>query len=69
MFYGLDVHKDSIQVCRLSPDGKRRQDFQVAATEEAIQAFASRLTAHDQVALEVTFHMCKLVEAVEKVGI
>jgi len=56
MFYGLDVHKDSIQVCRLSPDGKRRQDFQVAGTEEAIQAFARRLTPHDQVALEVTFH-------------
>jgi transposase len=56
MFYGLDVHKNSMQVCRLSPDGKRRQDFQVAATEEAIQAFARRLTAHDQVALEVTFH-------------
>lgn len=56
MYYGLDVHKDFLQVCCLSPDGKRRQDFRVGATEEAIEAFARRLTPHDQVALEVTFH-------------
>lgn len=56
MYYGLDVHKDMIQVCCLSADGKERHDFQVAATEEAIQTFARRLTPRDQVALEVTFH-------------
>jgi transposase len=56
MYYGLDVHKDFIQVCRLSLDGKQRQDFQIPATAEAIEAFARTLTREDQVALEVTFH-------------
>jgi len=64
MFYGLDVHKEFIQVCRLWPDGKRRQDFQIPATAEAIEAFACTLTRKDQVALEVTFHtwaICQLL--------
>jgi transposase len=56
MFYGLDVHKDFIQVCRLSPNGKQRQDFRICATREAIEAFARALTRKDQLALEVTFH-------------
>jgi hypothetical protein len=56
MFYGLDVHKDFIQVCRLAPKGKQRKDFAIPATVEAIEAFARRLTRKDQVALEVTFH-------------
>jgi transposase len=56
MFYGLDIHKDFIQVCRLWPDGKRRQDRQISATAEGIEAFAGTLTRKDQVALEVTFH-------------
>lgn len=56
MFYGLDVHKDFIQVCRLWPDGKRRQDSQIPATATDIEAFAGTLTRADQVALEVTFH-------------
>jgi len=56
MYYGLDVHKDFIQVCHLSPDGRQRQDFPIRATAEAIETFARRLTRKDQVALEVTFH-------------
>ncbi|MFQ5974673.1 MAG: IS110 family transposase, partial [Alphaproteobacteria bacterium] len=56
MFYGLDVHKEFIQVCRLSPDGRRRREFRIAATREALEAFARRLTPDDQVALEATFH-------------
>ncbi len=56
MFYGLDVHKEFIQVCRLSPDGRRRRDSRIAATREALEAFARRLTPDDQVALEATFH-------------
>ncbi|MDY0110690.1 MAG: hypothetical protein RBT60_12230 [Candidatus Krumholzibacteria bacterium] len=39
MYYGLDVHKDFIQVCRLWPDGKRRQDSQISATAQDIVAF------------------------------
>jgi len=56
MYYGLDVHKDFIQVCRLSADGKQREDFSIRATAEAVEAFARTLTRKDQVALEVTFH-------------
>jgi transposase len=56
MFYGLDVHKEFIQACRLPPDGRRRRDFRIPATREAVEAFARRLTAEDQVALEATFH-------------
>jgi transposase len=56
MYYGLDVHKEFIQACRLSPEGKERRDFKIAATAKAIEAFAARLTPQDQVALEVTFH-------------
>ncbi len=29
MFYGLDVHKEFIQICRLSSDGKQRQDSRI----------------------------------------
>lgn len=56
MFYGLDVHKEFIQVCRLWPDGRRRQDVQIPTTAADIEAFALTLTRQDQVALEVTFH-------------
>lgn len=56
MFYGLDVHKEFIQVCRLWPGGRRRKDSQIPATAEEIEAFALTLTREDQVALEVTFH-------------
>jgi transposase len=64
MFYGLDVHKEFIQVCRLSPDGKQRQDFRIPATRVGIGSFARALTRQDQVALEVTFHtwaICQLL--------
>ena len=56
MYYGLDVHKNFIQVCRLSANGRRRWDFTISATAEAIETFARTLTRKDQVALEVTFH-------------
>lgn len=56
MYYGLDVHKNFIQVCRLSADGRRRRDFTISATTEAIEAFARNLTRKDQLGLEVTFH-------------
>ena len=56
MYYGLDVHKDFIQVCRLSCNGRHRQDFPIRATAETIDTFARTLSRKDQVALEVTFH-------------
>lgn len=56
MFYGLDVHKLFIQVCELSADGKRRRDFRIEASAEAIEAFAKTLQRSDAVVLEATFH-------------
>jgi transposase len=55
-YYGLDVHKRFIQVCRIDAAGKARKDFRVDATREAIMAFAKTLGPGDQVALEATFH-------------
>ncbi len=64
MFYGLDVHKRFIQVCRLDGEGKKRGEFRVAATTEAITAFAEGLSHDDHVVLEATFHtwqICSLL--------
>ncbi len=55
-YYGLDVHKRFIQVCRIDEVGKARKDFRVDATREAILAFAKTLGPDDQVVLEATFH-------------
>ena len=56
MFYGLDVHKKSIQVCQLSRNRRTRREFQSDGTAFAIEAFGKNTTRHDQVALEATFH-------------
>jgi transposase len=56
MFYGLDLHKRFIQVCRIDSDGRARHDFQVETTRDAITAFAQTLGPDDAVALEATFH-------------
>lgn len=55
-YYGLDVHRRFIQVCRIDEAGGTRKDFQIDATHEAIQAFAQTLGQGDQVVLEATFH-------------
>ena len=56
MYYGLDAHKAFIQVCELSDDGRRRKDYPIGATAEALEAFARRLGPADHVVLEATFH-------------
>ena len=56
MFYGLDVHKKFIQVCKLDGDGQKLAEFRVTTTPEAIGAFAERLGPKDEVVLEATFH-------------
>jgi transposase len=56
MFYGLDVHKKFIQVCRIDEKGKERCDFRVDAHHDAIAEFAKSLTDKDAVVLEATFH-------------
>jgi hypothetical protein len=46
MFYGLDVHKQFIQVCRIDDEGKQRCDFRIDADRDSILAFAESLTEH-----------------------
>jgi transposase len=56
MFYGMDLHKHFIQVCRLDEDGQHRRDFRIDTTHDAIVAFAETLGPDDGVVLEATFH-------------
>lgn len=56
MFYGLDVHKEFIQVCAVDAKGAKRQEGRIGATAEAIEAWAAELSRRDQVVLEATFH-------------
>ncbi len=56
MFYGLDIHKDFIQVCQVDPEGRRRKEFRLDAVADTIEAFARSLGPEDQVVLEATFH-------------
>ena len=56
MFYGLDVHKEFIQVCALAAKGTKRKEFRVGGSAEEVEAFAKKLRPDDQVVLEATFH-------------
>ncbi len=56
MIYGLDVHKEFIQVCALGARDSKRKEYRIAGTEEAIEEWARTLGPRDQVVLEATFH-------------
>jgi len=56
MFYGLDVHKSFIQVCRINGQGRERCDFRIDADHDAISRFAQSLKDSDTLVLEATFH-------------
>ncbi|MHC4493103.1 MAG: IS110 family RNA-guided transposase [Planctomycetota bacterium] len=66
MFYGLDVHKEFLQVCALSADGRTRRDFRVGGRLEAVEAFAQSLERTDEVVLEATFHSWALVQILRR---
>jgi transposase len=66
MFYGLDVHKEFIQVCALAPDGRTRRDFRIGGSAEAIEAFARELERTDAVVLEATFHTWAIVQILSR---
>lgn len=66
MFYGLDVHKEFIQVCELARDGKSRRDFRIGGSAEAIEAFARKLEQTDPVVLEATFHTWAIVQILSR---
>ncbi len=65
-YYGLDVHKEFLQVCALEEDGKTRRDFRVGGSADAIEAFARRLGRADEVVLEATFHSSAIVQIFER---
>jgi hypothetical protein len=56
MFYGLDVHKEFIQVCAVDAKGAKRREYRIGATAEAIEDWGRQLGKRDQVVLEATFH-------------
>ena len=56
MFYGLDVHKQFIQVCQLDSKGANRKDYRIGGSAEEIDRWAQGLGPCDQVVLETTFH-------------
>jgi transposase len=66
MFYGLDVHKEFIQVCALAPDGRTRRDFRIGGSAEAIESFAGGLDRTDAVVLEATFHTWAIVQILSR---
>ena len=53
MFYGLDVHKEFIQVCELDPKGAKRKEYRIGGTAEEIDRWAQSLSRRDQVVLEI----------------
>jgi len=56
MFYGLDVHRQFIQVCELDRKGAKRKEYRIGGSAEEIDRWAQDLGARDQVVLETTFH-------------
>lgn len=66
MYYGLDVHKEFLQVCALTEDGQARRDFRVGGRAEAVEAFARSLERTDEVVLEATFHSWALVQILRR---
>lgn len=56
MFYGLDVHKQFIQVCAVDAAGEVRSEFRIGATRAAILAFGATIQPDDHLVLEATFH-------------
>ena len=66
MFYGLDVHKEFIQVCALAAKGTKRKEYRIGGTAEEVEAFAQRLRPDDQVVLEATFHTWALHDILKR---
>jgi len=65
-FVGLDVHKRQITFCMLDAEGRVLRRGQIAATQQAIRAFAQEeLRPEDEVALEATTNTWAVVELIE----
>ncbi len=56
MFYGLDVHKEFIQICCLGKEGQVIKEYRIRATVNEIEEYTEQLQPGDEVVLESTFH-------------
>ena len=56
MFYGLDVHKEFLQVCAVDARGAKRKEYRIRGSAGAIEAWATELGPRDPVVLEATLH-------------
>jgi len=56
MYFGLDVHKKFIQVCKLSEKGTVVRNYQIDGDRESIEEFTKTLKPTDAVVLETTFN-------------
>jgi transposase len=56
LYYGLDVHKDFIQVCVINASNTYKNDYKFETTREKLEKFAAALEVEDQVVLESTFN-------------
>jgi transposase len=62
-YFGLDVHKDVVQVCCLDDTGKVLTNARIPCTREALTAWAdAHLAAEDHVALEATTNTWAVVD-------
>jgi len=68
MFYGLDTHKEFIQICALEAHGPARRDFRIGASAAEIDAFAGTLSPADELVLEATFHSRAVARRLERSG-
>jgi transposase len=66
MVYGLDVHKEFIQVCALGADGRREREFRIGGTAAEIESFAETLGPEDAVALEATTNTWAVVALLQQ---
>jgi transposase len=66
MFYGLDVHKLFIQVCKLGKDGAVLANYRIDGDREGIEKFAVTLTKSDSVVLETTFNSYEVYSILKK---
>lgn len=63
MYFGLDVHKKFIQVCKLSKTGEVLSNTKIGGDKESILAFANELKSDDHVVLETTFNSWSVYDA------
>lgn len=64
-YYGLDVHKNEIEVCKLFGSGSR-ETMRFPATRENVKDFTSKLLEGDKVVLEATFNSWTIYEILKK---